>query len=78
MREQFEQKKPQEAGIIETKVDELIHFVDQVLDDGQIEHDDLRDDLLQKLYAALAISNSAAAADRIKYIEERYGRTEGQ
>lgn len=70
-----EQYKPEKLPNL--IVDETIHFVDQVLEDGILESEELRDELLRKLYTARAISNDEAVAERIKYIEERYGRTEG-
>jgi len=61
----------------EQVVNEAIWWADTVLDEGELTSPEERDELLRKLYTAVAISNSEAARERIKYIEERYGKTGG-
>ena len=74
MREKFEQKQTIELVRIETEFDDLISQVDALMVDGQIPDEKVVTEILQKLYTALAINNSEEVAERIRLIEEQYGR----
>ena len=74
MREKFEQKQTIELVRIETEFDDLISQVDALMVDGQIPDEKVATEILQKLYTALAINNSEEVAERIRLIEEQYGR----
>lgn len=76
MGKRFESNRPNEGAVVNETVDDLIFFAESVLEDGQLESSDLRDELLHKLYSAVAINNSGKARELIKYIENRYGETE--
>jgi hypothetical protein len=49
-------------------------LVDDELD-KTLYSDEHRDDLLRKLYTALAISNDPAVRERINHVEKQYGKT---
>lgn len=74
MRKKFEQKQTIELVRIETEFDDLISQVDALMVDGQIPDEKVVTEILQKLYTALAINNSEEVAERIRLIEEQYGR----
>lgn len=66
--------KEYKSPIVEKIVSDAINFADDELDET-LYSDEHRDDLLRKLYTALAISNDSTVKERINNIENRYGKT---